>query len=63
MKTYFVCSDIHGYYNEWMSSLNDAGFDKDNKDHILVVLGSPFLPYEKRKFVGSAGALEVRYRN
>lgn len=57
MKTYFVCSDIHGYYNEWMSSLNDAGFDKDNKDHILVVLGDIFdrgrKPWEIYQFIVS----------
>lgn len=42
MKTYFVCSDIHGYFNEWMSSLKDAGFDISNNDHILIVLGDIF---------------------
>lgn len=42
MKTYFVCSDIHGYFDEWMTSLNESGFDFGNKDHILVVLGDIF---------------------
>ena len=42
MKIYFVCSDIHGYFDEWMTSLNESGFDFDNKDHILVVLGDIF---------------------
>ena len=41
-KTYFVCSDIHGYFDEWMSSLKEAGFDLSNKDHILIVLGDIF---------------------
>ena len=42
MKIYFVYSDIHGYFDEWMTSLNESGFDFDNKDHILVVLGDIF---------------------
>lgn len=42
MKTYFVCSDIHGYFNEWMLSLNEAGFDLSNNNHILIVLGDIF---------------------
>lgn len=42
MKNYFICSDIHGYFDEWMCSLNEAGFDYSNKDHILVVLGDIF---------------------
>lgn len=42
MKTYFVCSDIHGYFDEWMSSLKESGFDLSNKDHILVILGDIF---------------------
>ena len=42
MKSYFVCSDIHGYFDEWMRSLKESGFDLSNKDHILVVLGDIF---------------------
>lgn len=42
MKTYFVCSDIHGYFDEWMSSLKEYGFDLLNKNHILIVLGDIF---------------------
>ena len=42
MKNYFVCSDIHGFYDEWMNSLSEIGFDKDNPNHILVVLGDIF---------------------
>lgn len=42
MKTYFVCSDIHGYFNEWMLSLKEAGFDASNSNHILIVLGDIF---------------------
>lgn len=39
MKKYFVFSDVHSFYNEWMSALQDAGFDKNNPDHILISLG------------------------
>ena len=42
MKTYFVCSDIHGFYKEWMKSLKEAGFNKNNPEHILIVLGDVF---------------------
>ena len=42
MKTYFVCSDIHGYFDEWMASLDVSGFDFRDKNHILVVLGDIF---------------------
>ena len=42
MKKYFVCSDIHGFYKEWMSSLDEVGFDINNNEHILIVLGDIF---------------------
>ncbi|MCR4662207.1 MAG: metallophosphoesterase [Clostridia bacterium] len=42
MKKYFVCSDIHGFFDEWMKSLSDAHFDVNNKDHILIILGDIF---------------------
>ena len=42
MKTYFVCSDIHGYFDEWMESLRQSGFELSNTNHILVVLGDIF---------------------
>ena len=42
MKTYFVCSDIHGFYKEWVKSLKEAGFNKNNPEHILIVLGDIF---------------------
>ena len=57
MKKYFVCSDIHGFYKEWMKSLKKAGYDKDNEDHILIVLGDIFdrgyEPYKVYKFLTS----------
>lgn len=42
MKTYFVCADIHGFYDEWMDDLSFAKFDVKNPDHILIVLGDIF---------------------
>jgi len=42
MKTFFISSDIHSFYKEWMNSLKEAGFDKLNKDHYLIVLGDLF---------------------
>jgi len=42
MKTYFVCSDLHGFYKEFLESLKLAGFDQFNPEHILIVLGDIF---------------------
>lgn len=42
MKKYFACSDIHGFYDEWMASLKEAGFDENNEEHILIVCGDIF---------------------
>ena len=42
MKTYFVSSDIHGFFKQWLSSLLEAGFDKNNDEHVLIVLGDLF---------------------
>ena len=42
MKKYFVCSDIHGFYDEWLISLKKAGFDRENPKHILIILGDLF---------------------
>ena len=57
MKTYFICSDIHGFYNEWMSSLNQSGFDIKNENHILIILGDIFDrgpdPWKIYKFIKS----------
>ena len=42
MKKYFVVSDIHGFYSELLDGLEDANFDIDNENHILVILGDIF---------------------
>lgn len=39
MSKYFVCSDIHSFYDEWMDALDNAGFDINNPDHIIILLG------------------------
>ena len=35
----FCVSDIHGFYNELIKALDDAGFDKYNEEHCLIVCG------------------------
>ena len=39
---FFVTSDIHSYYDELKLALDNAGFDEDNPEHYLVVLGDCF---------------------
>ena len=39
MKKYFVVSDIHSFYNYFIGALNEAGFDKENPNHILISCG------------------------
>lgn len=55
MKTYFVSSDIHGFYSLWKEALNENGFDINNPDHILIILGDIFdrgkEPLELYKFL------------
>lgn len=42
MSKLFVISDVHGFYDQMIEALNEAGFDKDNPDHILISLGDNF---------------------
>lgn len=42
MVKYFVVSDIHGFLKELKDNLRLAGFQKQNKEHILVVCGDVF---------------------
>lgn len=57
MKKYFVVSDIHGFYDELISALREAGFDSTNKDHVFVCCGDYFdrgpKPYEVMQFIMS----------
>lgn len=41
-KKYFVCSDIHSFYKPLIKALKEAGWNKNNKTHVLVVLGDVF---------------------
>lgn len=36
---YFVVSDVHGYADELLDALWKAGYDREDKNHCLVVLG------------------------
>lgn len=42
MQKFFVCSDIHAFYDEWIDALEKAGFDWDDESHWLVVCGDYF---------------------
>ena len=59
-KSYFVCGDIHSFYDEFIRALRDKGFDKDNPNHILICVGDLFdrgeKPVEVYNFVKSLPA-------
>ncbi len=38
----FCCSDLHSYYTATKRALDEAGFDKDNPEHWLIVCGDCF---------------------
>lgn len=38
----FCISDIHSYFNEMKEALDNAGFDPQNKEHYLLLLGDAF---------------------
>lgn len=42
MAKFFVCSDIHSYYEPFKNALDEKGFDPNNEDHWLVVCGDIF---------------------
>lgn len=39
---YFVCADIHGFYDEWIKALGEKGFDINNPTHKIIVCGDLF---------------------
>ena len=41
-KKLFVTTDIHGHATEFKDALKEAGFDRNNDDHVLVVCGDYF---------------------
>ena len=42
MSKFFVCSDIHSAYTQWMDALAKAGFDENNDEHKIVLCGDLF---------------------
>lgn len=42
MPKFFVMSDIHGFYDEMKSALDESGFDPNNEDHWLITCGDHF---------------------
>lgn len=42
MPKFFVISDVHGYYDEMIEALNEAGFDPQNENHWLITCGDHF---------------------
>lgn len=36
---WFVCGDIHSFYDIWMDALSKAGFDINDPDHHIILLG------------------------
>lgn len=57
MAKLFCVSDIHGFYDELIAALDEAGFDKDNPDHWLISCGDHFdrgcRPVEVMRFLRS----------
>ena len=41
-KTYFVCSDIHSFFDPFFTALLNAGFDYYNPSHYLIICGDLF---------------------
>jgi serine/threonine protein phosphatase 1 len=39
---YFVSSDIHGFYSEWIKALEEKQFNIEDPEHKLIVLGDLF---------------------
>lgn len=39
MPKFFVFSDVHGFYDELRTALDEAGFDPENEDHWVISLG------------------------
>lgn len=42
MPKYFAISDVHSFYDAMMTSLTNAGFDKSNPDHKVIICGDLF---------------------
>lgn len=42
MKRYFISSDVHSFFDEWQEAILKSGFDINNEEHIIVILGDIF---------------------
>ena len=42
MEKYFVFSDVHSFYDEFISELKKKGFDENNPEHFLISCGDLF---------------------
>lgn len=42
MTKYFITSDVHGFYSILKKELDKQGFDINNPEHILVIIGDAF---------------------
>ena len=42
MPKFFVAGDVHGFYDEYRKALDEAGYDYENEDHWLILLGDNF---------------------
>lgn len=42
MPKFFVFSDVHGFYDEFVKALDEAGYDKNNPEHWLISCGDNF---------------------
>ena len=41
-KKIFAVTDVHGHFSELMAALNEAGFDRENENHIFLSCGDLF---------------------
>ena len=46
---YFISSDIHSYYDKYKKALDNRGFDINNENHVVVILGDLFDRGEQHK--------------
>lgn len=53
----FACSDIHGFYNEFKQALENAGFEDNNPNHLLIICGDfwdrGYNPYKITEYLNS----------
>lgn len=41
-KKYFITSDLHSFYTEFRSALKETGYNKRDKNHVLIICGDIF---------------------